>query len=214
MTSQNPDAVVERYEAMQSNPMPFLECLFTLDQVDKANPIKRFPAHWPYIKLYTQVWLEENFIAVPKSRRMHMTWTNIALYLWDTIFHFGRHNAIVSKKENDSAELINRAEFLFDNIDPKMLPPELLPKKKTKFGLLEFHEINSKLQGFPSGADQLRQYTFSGIMADEIAFWDNAREFYSSSVPTLEGGGRLTCISSRAPGFFKRLVFDEFDIAV
>jgi hypothetical protein len=58
------------------------------------------------------------------------------------------------------------------------------------------------------GADQLRQFTFSGILGDECAFWEEARKFYSASAPTIEGGGRMTLISSRSPGFFQRLCYD------
>jgi hypothetical protein len=67
------------------------------------------------------------------------------------------------------------------------------------------------IQGFPQGADQLRQFTFSGILADEMAFWNDAQEMYSASFPTLEGGGRFTAISSPGAGFFKALVFDQLD---
>lgn len=140
-----------------------------------------------------------------------MTWTNVALYLWDTMFNVGRANAIVSKKEDDSNELIDRAEFVYDNLDGNRYPRELLPKKARKYGILEFPEISSKLMGFAQGADQLRQFTFSGIMADEMAFWPDAQKMYSASFPTLEGGGRFTAISSPAPGFFKALVFDRLD---
>jgi len=203
--------MLEKFKRIRKDPIEFLKAVYTQDQVDKENPIKKFPWELEFIQAYCKVWVAKEKLAVPKSRRMKMSWINIILYLWDTMFNVGRHNAFVSKKEEGSDDLINRAEFVYDNLDPEIIPRELLPRKKRKFGLLEFPEINSKLQGFPQGADQLRQFTLSGIMADEMAFWEQAEEAYSASIPTLEGGGRFTAISSPAPGFFKRLVFDQLD---
>lgn len=201
---------LERYKAVKRDPWEFLtKMVFTKDEVDRQNPIKRFPAHLSYQKLYMRLWQKYPKIIVPKSRRMMMSWTNIALYVWDTMFNVGRQQAFVSKKETDSHELIERAKFIVEHLDYEYIPKELLPKHNCKFGELSFPEIESRIMGFPSGADQLRQFTFSGMLFDEAAFWDNAEEAYSSSVPTIEGGGRMTLISSPAPGFFKRIVFDE-----
>jgi hypothetical protein len=145
-----------------------------------------------------------------------MSWCCIALFLWDTLFHRGRFNGLVSKKEDDAADLIARAEFIYQHIPTEKIPRALLPKIKNgrmskQPPLLEFEETGSKLQGFPMGSDQLRQFTLSGILGDEAAFWDNAEKFYSASKPTLDGGGRMTLISSRSPGFFKKIVFDRID---
>lgn len=203
-----------RINAIREDPWVFLStCVWTLDQVDKINPIKKFPCEKAYIRAYVRCWQRYHKILVPKSRRMVMSWTNIALYTWDTLWHAGRFNAFVSKKEEDSAELVDRAEFIYDHIPEDIVPRAMLPKKKKRFGVLEFPEIKSKIEGFPSGAGQLRQFTFSGILADEMAFWENAQEMYSAAVPTLEGGGRFTGVSSPAPGFFKLLVHDQLDIA-
>jgi hypothetical protein len=144
---------------------------------------------------------------------MTMSWTNIGLYLWDTMFNEVRDNAFVSKKEDDAADLIKRAEFIYDHIPEDKIPRALLPRKETraKPAALIFPELESKLQGFPMGADQLRSYGFSGILGDECAFWDEAQKFYSSAAPTIEGGGRMSLISSRSPGFFQRIVYDQLD---
>ena len=189
------------------------ECCYTLDPVDSVNPIKLLPMDREYLRFFALCWLKYRLIAIPKSRRMTMSWTTIGCYLWDTLFHQGKANAFVSKKEDDAGELVQRAEFMYDHIPKDKIHPNLLPKKKvtTKPPLLAFPEIYSKIAGYPQGANQLRQFTFSGIMGDESAFWENAQKFYSGSKPTLDGGGRMSLISSRAPGFFKRLVYDKLD---
>lgn len=203
--------IIERLKKIRTDPLEFLKCVRTLDQVDKVTPIKKFPVHLDYLQIYSKLWVTEPLLAVPKSRRMKMSWVNICLYLWDTLFNIGRHQAFVSKKEEDSDDLVKRARFVYENLDPELLPKELLPKVKYSENLLEFPELESRIQGFPSGSDQLRQFTFSGMLFDEWAFWKDAQRAYSSSVPTIEGGGRITGISSVAPGFFQKVVFDRID---
>ncbi len=205
------DTPTDRYIQLKNNPWLFIiTCCFSLDQVAKGDSIKLMPDK-EYLELYCRAWEKYSKIAVPKSRRMTMSWINICLYLHDTIFNHGRLNAFVSKKEEDANELIKKAKFIYDHIPENILSKEFLPECEDKFCVLDFPSIHSKLQGFPQGADQLRQFTFSGILGDECAFWESAQEFYSASLPTIDGGGRMTLISSPYPGFFKRLCFDALD---
>lgn len=200
------------YARYKNNAWAFLtECVYTMDQVKKDEPIRRFPDKY-YLQTFVKFWTSYPLIANPKARRMTMSWTTIGLYVWDTIFNQARHNAFVSRKEEDANELVKRALFIVENLDKTKLIGELIPKYTYKYNNLEFPEIRSKIQGFPQGADQLRSFTFSGIFGDESAFWEYAEKFYSASFPTLDGGGRMTLVSSPAPGFFKKLCFDAMDV--
>lgn len=206
--------LLSSFERYRNDPWAFLtECVFTRDQVDKTTPIKAFPGEWEYLRLYVMIWQKYRFLAVPKSRRMFMSWCNIGLHLHGALFFPGQEFAFVSKKEDDAGDLVKRAEFIYDHIPENKIPRKLLPKKETraKPAALIFPEIDSKIQGFPMGADQLRQFTFSGILGDECAFWDEFTKFYSAAIPTTEGGGRCTLISSRSPGGFQRIVYDQLD---
>ena len=200
-----------------TDPWAFLrDCVFTLDQVSNDSAIKAFPSYLEYIEFLAKLWLREPLLAVPKSRRMICSWTFISLYMHDTIMRSGRFNAFVSKKEDDSGDLISRAEFIYKNIPEWRIPRALLPvlkngKMSKQPPVLEFEDIYSKIQGFPQGSDQMRQFTLSGMLFDEWAFWDDAQASYSAAKPTLDGGGRLTGISSRSPGFFKKIVFDQLE---
>jgi len=207
------DEWLERVQRIRNDPWEFLKVVKTLDPADKKNPVKPFPVYLDYLKLYVRLWEKEPMILIPKSRRMKMSWVNIALYTWDATFHIGRHDAFVSKKEDDSHDLVKKSDFILENLDKEQLPKEFIPKWELTYCKLSLHETNSIIQGFASGADQLRQFTFSGILADEAAFWEDAEKMYSASIPTLEGGGRMTVVSSPGPGFFKRLVHDELDLS-
>lgn len=206
--------VYARYKAFASDPWLFCtKCVFTRDEVDKKQSVKRFPSHYEYLHYFVRIWERENRIVVPKSRRMFMSWVCIALYLHDAMFGLNRFNAFQSKKEDDSDSLVGRAEFIYDNIPESEIPRELLPAKNRTYCNLAFPDTGSEIRGFAQGADQLRQYTVSGLLLDEFAFWDKAEESYSAAIPTLEGGGRVTILSSAGPGFMKKIVFDQLDQA-
>lgn len=205
------DAVRERLLKIKKDPWEFFKVVKTLDQVDRVKPIKAYPTDLKYLELVVRMFHKVPLLAIPKSRRMKLSWTTIGCYTWDTCFRVGVHNAFVSKKEDDSDELVRRAHFIMQNLDNSGIPRELLPRFEYTFNKLRFPELESVIQGFPSGADQLRQYTFSGMFFDELSFWDDPEKTYASSFPTLEGGGRCTAVSSPAPGFFKRLVYDQID---
>lgn len=206
-----------RYQQFRESPWLFLKyCVYTMDEVDQDNPIKPYPSHLMYLRFLVEMWVRNKKIAVPKSRRLTVSWTYIALALWDAIFHKGRSWALVSKKEEDSKELVARAKFIYDHIPAEMITPDLLPKLKrgemqVSPPVLEFEDLYSKIMGFPSGGNQLRQRGFSGILEDECAFWEDAEAAYASAEPTVKGGGRMIMVSTRYPGFFKKIVYDRLD---
>jgi hypothetical protein len=213
------DQTIARYNHYRNSPWHFLtECIFTKDAVDADNPIKLFP-DYDYLRFIVEMWQREKKLAIPKSRRMTISWTCIALAFWDILFHQGREHAFVSKKEDDSQELVSRAAFMYHKIPPGKIPKALLPpikggrmlKSPPKFELDFGNDVTSYIAGFPVGADQLRQFTFSSIFVDEAAFMREAEAFYAGAKPTIDGGGRMVMVSSRSPGFFKKLVFDKIN---
>lgn len=150
---------------------------------------------------------------------MTISWTCLALITHDIIFFKGRSWAVTSRKEEAAKELVSRIEFMIQHIPADMISPELIPKMK-RGGMqasppaVEFPETHSKVQGFPQGGDQLRQYGFSGIFEDECAFQEESEDTFAAAEPTIRGGGRFIKVSSRAiddGGFFKKIVFDKLD---
>lgn len=209
-----------RYQQFRDDPWLFLKyCVLTFDEVDSENPIKPYPSHFMYLFFIVQIFKIARKLAIPKSRRMTISWTIIGLATWDVIFHKGRSWAFTSKKEEDAKELVERAEFIYDHIPPEMISKDLLPKPKngkmqSSPPVLEFPEIYSKIMGFPQGGDQLRQRGFSGILEDECAFQEQSEDTYAAAKPTIDGGGRMVKVSSRSikdKGFFKKICFDKLD---
>lgn len=209
-----------RYEQLRNDRWLFLKhCIFTKDEVDTARPIKPYPAHFLYAKFIVMMWDRELKLAIPKSRRMTVSWTCLALIVHDTIFRKGRSWAVTSRKEEAAKELVSRCEFMIKHIPPSILSPDLIPKMKrgemqSSPPTIEFESTYSKIQGHPQGGNQLRQYGFSGIFEDESAFQEESEATYAAAIPTIRGGGRFIKVSSRSmddKGFFKKIVFDQLD---
>jgi hypothetical protein len=186
------------------------ECVFTLDEVDKRNPIKAYPNR-EYNKIFVDYLLSTRLLALVKHRRMMATWTCCAVGLWELLFHEGARIGYVSKKETDSNDLVLRCKFIYENIPTDKWPLNLRPRLNYKFCTLENPEMNSTIMGFPQGADQLRQYTMRRIFADEFAFWEKAEESWVAMKPTLDGGGSVCLFSTRYPGFFQHVINDTID---
>jgi len=213
----------EHSESYRDKPYRFLvECVWTLDQA--TQQVRRFPDYDDpsptctcrpggcknFVDHLVARWLHEKRFLVPKSRRVLVSWTMVALHCWLARFFPGTTVAFVSRKQglNDSegaAELVRRVKFIEEH-----LPLDLEPLPfQYNFARLKYPSIGSEIIGVAQGADQLRQYTLTAIFADEMAFWELAADTYSASIPTLEGGGRFTGVSSANPGFFKQAVFDS-----
>jgi hypothetical protein len=211
---------LERYIQLRNDKWLFLKhCIFTKDEVDAEQPIKPYPSHFLYAKFIVLMWDKHKKIAIPKSRRMTISWTCLALIVHDIVFFKGRSWAVTSRKEEAARELVSRCEFMIKSIPPAIISPDLIPKMKrdgmqTSPPVIEFADTHSRVQGFPQGGNQLRQYGFSGIFEDECAFQEESEDTYVAAEPTIRGGGRFIKVSSRAiedGGFFKRIVFDQID---
>lgn len=182
------------------------ELVYTLDSNDLRQPVKLFPKH-DYIKYFYDEWMNESLIALHKNRRMMISWGFIVAHLWLALFHPGAQIFFVSDKEAKSDELVKRAEFIYDHMPPDKM---LLPKKRSARCLLGFPGLDSFIMGLPSGSDQLRQYTASALFFDEFAFWENGqKEALASARPTVQGGGKLTIVSSCKEGPFYDICFDK-----
>lgn len=208
--SVSSDEALKIIQKCAVDPWEFLHYVYTKDEVDQNQLEKKaFPVHLDYIKFLVRVWQRKRLLAVPKSRRMRISWTMLSLYTWKALFQLNRHIAFVSKKEDDADELLKRVKFIVENLDERI--PKEFRRFEYKYNNLYFPETGSRIQGFPQGADQLRQYTCSDVFGDESAFWEDAEKMYAASFPTIEGGGGMCLVSSPAASFFKKIVKDRLD---
>lgn len=179
--------------------------VWTLDEVDINNPIKRFPAH-PWLEQIVREWEANKLILIPKSRRMMISWLMNYLHLWLAMWHPGVAAFYVSSNERKSADAIKKMLFIYRHIPESVM---LKPKLKDKQCLLEFPGLDSYIMGIPEGEDQLRQYTATALVFDEFAFWERPMESLAAAKPCITGGGRLTIVSTPGKECFRSLAFDE-----
>jgi len=170
---------------------------YTIDPHDFNNPIKLFPRKH-YIERLIDVWLEERLMIVVKSRQMMATWVFIALNLWLAMFHRGQYIFFISRKESDAGldsplSLLSRALFMYNHLPDDMKVPLV---KSSAPPIMKFPQMDSVIQGVSQDSDALRQYTASSVFNDEMAFQEKSRESYAAMKPTIDGGGRLTCVST------------------
>lgn len=194
------------------NPTLFIdECIWTRDEAD-AGQVKKFPQK-EYLHRIDQLFISEPILAIPKSRRMMMTWRLLALVLWEALFHRNMTIFIQSKKAADSAYLMgdDRIMFMYGKLPAMGLGfwPKVERKIKDNDGKgYETVQLSNGTSFFAvaEGPDQLRQYTASRVYCTEMAFWGTAELTWTALRPTIQGGGKIVIDSSANPGFFQRLI--------
>lgn len=197
-------------ERFAAHPWPFLqECVNTEDPHDKARAVKPYPAYLPYLEDLVDEWYTHKLFLVPKSRRMHVSWTFICLHVWLFLFHPHEYIFFAARKlgkdeSEGSLELVKRAKFVINNLRG-FVPPATGQHR----GRIICPSNSSQIVAVAQGSSQLRQVTATALFADEFAFWEWARETYTAAKPTIEQHGRFTGISSAYPGFFESLVYDK-----
>lgn len=195
------------------DPMIFLQRFcWTLDQQDKVQAIKQFPAHRPYVREMVALWLDNPLLVIAKSRQMRCTWLFCALYLWQAIRYKGQLIMLQSKREADAIGnetagdgLMGRTKFVLHHIPAWR---SLVPRVNETAGMIEFPTQNSTIWAIPEGSDIIRQRTPSGILADEAAFQPEFGEAYVAAMACVKNFGRMTVVSSAHPGAFERLFSD------
>jgi hypothetical protein len=209
--------------------------VWTVDELDPRTPVKAFPvavclgcgmyagqgvarcarcqdglAPLRYLEVLTRQWQSASpaLLLVPKARRMRLTWLFVALHVWLAWTRPLSRIFFVSSKEEKSAELIERARGILARLPPATLGPiPVLAKNSPPEVTLV--ATGAKILGVPEGSDQLRQYTATAILADEFGTWEWPRSAFAAMRPCIDGGGRLTLLSSAWPGFWRELVAGE-----
>jgi hypothetical protein len=162
-----------------------------------------------YLLYVAALWWNVDRLAVPKSRQLRMTHLMVNLHGWLGMAYAGQLIAVQSKKLEDADATLQRLDTSL-RVMRRKAPFVPFPEHRYKHARIIFPN-GSMLMGVAQGAAVVRQYTFSAIMSDETAFQPEAEDAYVAAMPTVEGGGKYTAISSAHPGFFERLVHDRLE---
>jgi hypothetical protein len=155
--------------------------------------------------------LVARILVLPKPRRMRMSWLMVTLHTLLALTTPHAKVFLVSSKQEKSAELIERAAGILRRIPgvewrlTEHVDWAHTGSVKGGLPMIEFAN-GARLWGVAEGAGQIRQYGATAILCDEIGTWTWPRGSYTAMVPTIEGGGQMTLISSAYPGFWAELV--------
>lgn len=174
-----------------------------VERFEELPTIRPFTV-FPYVEPIVKTWLRRKILFVEKSRDMMVTWLTVTLYTWDTLFHRNRENIFQSDDSTKTADLVERAFFIWDNQPSfiKSVHPATYTAGQTRSGILRVPSLVSTILGFPQGPDQIRQYHPSGVFVDEAAFQVEAEAAFMAIKPAIQAGGRYTAVSTPNPGFF------------
>lgn len=165
-----------------------------------------------YLRYIALVWEQVPLLLVPKSRQLRLSHLMMAAHGWLGQFFSGQRIAVQSKKLEDADALLER-RWMAMQVERENYPHVSWPTARRKKGAI-IYDHGSILQACAQGSDVLRSYTFSAILSDEMAFQEEAEDAYTASIPTIEGGGKFTGVSTANPSYFEQLVFDRLAMEV
>lgn len=172
------------------------EACKTVDQHDKLNPLKPLP-DLDFIRFFFWLCCTYNFVNVPKSRQVFMTWCAFVYALWRMLAMPRQLIGLVPKKEEDGLDHIqNRLRrTLFGNLPPWLQSLYVVAEPKgelhlthmwTPDGLVEW---DSRIVAYAKGADQVRSFTHSLLIGDEVSFQPKHSEWFHAALATTQGRG-------------------------
>jgi hypothetical protein len=176
------------------------QLVMTLDEAadGETSRIRRWPKHLDYLRIIFDVLNNEQFVIIPKSRRMLVTWLVCAWMVHSARYHKLSANFILSETEQKAAFCVDkRCHFIEQNLRlAEFRKP--LDTLRTKTGLIGrmTYPNESYIWGISSTGDALRTYTVSKVLVDEIEFIDQQVAVVRSLLPLLESGAQGILVSS------------------
>ena len=174
----------------------------TMDRLAKTerDKTKLFPdfvndERWGYLKYVVDRYKKENLILCPKSRRMILTLTYVGLFLHETMFLPARHTIVSRQKEKDSQKIVKWARESYHRQPEWMkerrptVPKRLENKSEfvVKFPLPSGEVIDNTMEAVSAAASEGRGETVTGVLADELAFQENAKEAIANLTMAVKG---------------------------
>ena len=118
-----------------------------------------------------------------KVRQIGATTFVSTYFLWRALFYGNTSSFILSLGSRESADVLSRVTFMYNNL-PNWLKTPLLEGAKTS---IKFKN-NSKFTALPGTPDALRGRSSTSVILDEFAFLNNADKILSAAVPSLSMG--------------------------
>lgn len=175
------------------------EQVVTVDEATQSAA--RWPAHLEYLRDVAEVLCDPNdhLIAIPKSRRMMISWVLAAWFVWQA--RYKKHHALIwqSRTESLAAYTIDkRCAWIEDNLvdQPLRRQYKAVRTVEGQIGKMTYLSTGSWILAVAQGAGAFRGYTPSAVVIDESEFQEQALESLVSATPFAEKGGKVVIVSS------------------
>lgn len=137
-----------------------------------------------------------NLIVILKNRQVGWTWLIAGYALWKAIFFKAANIIIISKGQDEAAEVLDYCRFMYDRL-PDFLKPEI---DRNRTGLISFPEIGSKIRALSAQTSSGIGFgSASLVILDENDFHPYAEENYIEIKPMIDAGGNRQLIILSAP---------------
>lgn len=192
----------------------------TFDEHDQTGGIKRFPAHWTFLKdrfcdpldkalAEYHIKKECQKLLIPKSRQMMVSWTSAGWCLWVMCHHSNQLVLWMSKKQDDAVYQVKRIRHLYENLVDKEFWhkhfPLMRPLSRQKDSMLGMRN-GSCIYAVPQGGEVIHSRVPTVVIADEFQFQEEAEASYKAAIPCCQV---LVMILTAEPSFAQRLVQDK-----
>ena len=175
--------------------------------VDEATEqVRAWPSNKPYIDELFDVFEDEQLIALPKSRRLMVTWSVALWATWRARYHPYNAIYIQSDKEEKSAYFTDkRCKWIEDNLAEAWVrrPYESIRTSRGMVGRITYPDSHSYLVAVAQGPDMIRSYTATAIIMDECEFQESAHAALTAMMPLIELNKSVKLIlisTSNGPG--------------
>ncbi len=130
-------------------------------------------------------------VIILKSRQMGISWLCCADVLHEALFSAAHWILIISKREQDAYDLMERIQFMFKYL-PAWMKPKITGWNK---GMIAF-DNDSKIESQPTTKDAGRGRPPSRLIVDEYAFCRYDADLLNSAETALSHGGRAVLLST------------------
>lgn len=149
---------------------------------------------WDYLLMMAYLFGQTDRLFLLKSRQMTLTWLALAYNLWVALFKKSGDIIFLSKRQDESFELISRLKIIYGQLPDWMKPTVGEDNKK----ILSFPKINSRFISLPNSPHAVRMYSPHSIVWDEMAFTPNDEEIWAAITPLIKDGTKFIGITTSA----------------
>ena len=191
------DFVEELDARYEKDPWAWASEVVTTQDEASGNALK-FPSDREYLHDLFDIFESESLIAIPKSRRVFVTW-GVATYLtWRARYKKNQALFIQSETEDKAAFVVDkRCTYIEDNLPAALRRPYRAVRTiKGAIGQLTYDGTRSYIKGISQGRDALRAFTPTIVFLDEVEFQFEGRQSLVAALPFAEKGAKIILVST------------------